>query len=101
MTPIDRYLYEDKITAKKIIENPEFYDQLEAANKCFDGLKITDKIDFYRYSIVIEQFKYITYDDIQAFKRFQDKEYFEYVKNSIPKKTKPKLRIIKNEVSPK
>lgn len=95
MAPIDKYLYEDKITAKKIIENPEFYNELEIALNYFYGLQISDRINYYRYSVVVDQFKNVSYEDIQAFIRFQDKDYYDYVKSKIKKVEKPKFRLLK------
>lgn len=86
MEPIDRYLYEDKITAKKILEDPSYYDRLEKANVYVEKLGIDNKIDYYRYSIVFDDLKCIPYMDTQSFKRFQDKDYFEYVKSHITSK---------------
>lgn len=97
MTSSDRYLYEDINTAKKIEEDPTYYDQLQEANKYIDKLKIKSKIDYYKYSMVIKELKYIPYIDIQSFRRFQDEEYYEYIKSKIIKPKKHQFRIIKRE----
>ena len=96
MDSIDKYLYEDKITAKKIQNNPSYYDKLELAYNYFKDLRIRNIAVFANYSMFIDVLSEVTYSDIQAFIRFQNKEYYEYVLEKIrPNLTKNDFSVIK------
>ena len=95
MVPIDKYLFEDIQTAKKIKENPEYYDKLEVAYKIVKDLKIISQLQYYAYAIVITAFENIPYIDIQAFERFQNPDYYKYVQDKMIDPKHPKFKVIK------
>lgn len=90
--PIDRYLFEDLKTARKIKEDPNYYNRLLIAYDYIKSLGIISELQFYLYATVLEELKGINYSDTQAFQRFRNEEYYKYVQNHL-EPTTPLKRI--------
>ena len=81
-----RYLQNDLKTAKKIQDDPNYYNRLLKADEYVKSLKIMSEIQFLAYAMVLEELKDINYKDIQAFQRFKCKEYYEEVQRHLNRK---------------
>jgi len=95
MESIDRYLFEDIQTAKKIKENPEYYDKLQVAYNIVKDLNIITQLQYYIYGNVIDSFEDIPYIDIESFKRFQNPDYYKYVQEQMSDQKNLRFNIIK------
>lgn len=89
--PINRYLQEDLITAKKIEENPSYYDKLLIVDEYIKSLNIKSELQFYVYAQVFKDLESIPYSDAQAIHRFKNEEYYKYVQSHLP----PNIKIVK------
>jgi len=78
-----KFLQNDLKTAKKIEDNPSYYDRLLKADEYVKSLKIMSEIQFYAYAMVLDALEDISYKDIQAFQRFKCKEYYEEVQRHL------------------
>lgn len=88
---VDRYLQEDLTTAKKIKENPIYYDKLLIADKYIEDLNIESELQFYVYTQVLKDLEGIPYSDVQAIHRFKNEKYYKYVQLHLP----PDIKIVK------
>lgn len=93
MGQFDRYLQTDLKTARKIQENPAYYDRLLRADELIKNLKIISELQFYAYALVLEELIGITYQDIQSFQRFKCEEYYKEVQSHLNPTPNPKERI--------
>lgn len=96
----DKYIQTDIKTIEKINSIPEYYTKLQIANEYIQKFHIQDEISFCLYlqtTSLNQPFEGISYNDIQAFKRFQeDPEYYERVQTILKEKEQSsKGKIIK------
>lgn len=82
-----KFLQNDLKTAKKIQDDPNYYNRLLKADEYVKNLKIMSEIQFYAYAMVLDALEGISYKDVQAFQRFKCEEYYKEVQAHLPKKT--------------
>lgn len=86
-----RYLFEDKKLVEKIENNPEYFNKISLAYTYISALRINNPLEYYRNSQVFPELDGTKYEDVLAYERLQDQEYYDYIKS----KLQPNIKRIK------